>query len=96
MWRVNRPPGRECEMVDFLIGMGLGLAVGAVVGWVLGVEFGGTRVAYMPPDGGGTARRPFPTRGNGGGRLGNAQGISGEELEKAIRERVEELEREGA
>ena len=85
MWRVSRPPGRGCEMVDFLIGLGLGAAVGAVVGWVLGVEFGGPRIVYEQT-------KVKKTRGG----LGGVQGISDEELEKAIRERVEELEREGA
>lgn len=73
-------------MVDFLIGLGLGAAVGAVVGWVLGVERGGPRIVYEAPK---AEKKPR------GGRLGDAQGISDEDLERAIRERVAELEREG-
>lgn len=71
--------------MDFMVGAALGAAVGLLVGWVLGVEFGGPRVVYEQP-------KVKKTRGG----LGGAQGISDEELEKAIRERVEELEREGA
>lgn len=85
MWRANRPPGRGCEMVDFLIGLGLGLAFGAVVGWVLGVERGGPRIVYEMPK---AEKKPR------GGKLGDLQGITDEELARAIRERVEELEQE--
>lgn len=74
-------------MGGYLIAAALGAAVGGILGWVLGVELGCVRYVAVPPRGTGTRR---------GGRLGDARGITQEELARAIRERVAELEREEA
>lgn len=74
-------------MSGYLIAAALGAAVGGIIGWVLGVESGCVRYVCPPP------METVPRRG---GKLGDARGITQEELEQAIRERVEELEREGA
>ena len=71
----------------YLIIAALGAAVGGILGWVLGVEIGCVRYVCAPPG---------ETKPRRGGKLGNAKGITQEELAQAIRERVEELEREGA
>ena len=71
----------------YLIIAALGAAVGGILGWVLGVETGCVRYVCVTP------REAKPRRG---GKLGNVKGITQEELAQAIRERVEELEREEA
>ena len=71
----------------YLIIAALGAAVGGILGWVLGVEIGCVRYVCAPPG---------ETKPRRGGKLGNAKGITQEELAQAIRERVEELEREEA
>jgi hypothetical protein len=72
-------------MSGYLIAAALGAAVGGILGWVLGTEIGCVRYVCVPP------RETAPRRG---GKLGSRAGITQAELAQAIRERVEELERE--
>jgi membrane protein YqaA with SNARE-associated domain len=74
-------------MSGYLIVAALGAAFGGILGWVLGTEIGCVRYVCLPP------REAKPRRG---GKLGSRAGITQEELAQAIRERVAELEREGA